>query len=311
MSEKNIPLVNEDDIERGDRGSAFKTVIKNALQRGNIKEKYLDILLTEDSLKVYNTAFTHKSANPKENYEILEHLGDVTANNILAWYFYRKFPQLNCPNGLSILSKLESKYKAKKSYSTFANNLGFWDFVSADKKSKATNRNTILEDVFESFIGASELLLDTYFMIGVGNNILYDVMKSLLDEENISLKFEDISTSRTRIKEFIDKLNSLNKLNKLGRESKYRYETLEDIQKKDNKIIRKFTLTLFMTLFYIDENGKTIIIEDKPLGKGTAFKKADAEEEAAKNGLNYILNVLKIPELRTEINDDLHLQCQF
>ena len=38
----------------------------------------------------YAKAFTAASANPDQNYEIFEQLGDVSANKFIVWYAYQR-----------------------------------------------------------------------------------------------------------------------------------------------------------------------------------------------------------------------------
>ena len=87
-------------IYQGTRGTPFKALITGLMERGNLKDKYVGILTNDQNMKKFSKAFTAASANSKENYEILEQLGDVSANKFIVWYAYRRFPQLNCPLGV-------------------------------------------------------------------------------------------------------------------------------------------------------------------------------------------------------------------
>lgn len=200
-----------DNIYKGSRGADFVNMIKNVLVRGNIKEKFIDKLLSKDAIGLYNIAFTHKSADPENNYEFLELLGDISANRNIVWYFSNRFPEINCPQGTDVLSRLKIKYISKKTYGNIGKRMGFWDFVTIDKKLREVAMIKTLEDVFEAFIGATEKVMDAKFTIGVGTSITYDIIKSFLDEMNISLDYDSLYDPKTRLKEFIDRYNSSDK----------------------------------------------------------------------------------------------------
>ena len=85
------------EIFKGTRNDSFKRLIIDLLKRGNLRQKYIDSLTDMESLQQYDKAFTAPSANPEENYEIFEQLGDLSINKFIVWYAYRRFPQLDCP----------------------------------------------------------------------------------------------------------------------------------------------------------------------------------------------------------------------
>ena len=55
-------------IIKGDRSEKFKYMIENLLKKCNIKNKYINILVSDSSMKIYNNAFTSNSANLDENF---------------------------------------------------------------------------------------------------------------------------------------------------------------------------------------------------------------------------------------------------
>ena len=73
-------MLDEDmEIYYGSRGEDFQNMIKNILKKANLKEHYVNILLTDENLKEYGNAFTSDSADPINNYQIYEKLGDLSA----------------------------------------------------------------------------------------------------------------------------------------------------------------------------------------------------------------------------------------
>ena len=83
----------------GSRGADFKGLIVSLLERGRLKPKYTDSLTSGESLKAYGQAFTAASADPVDNYERFEQIGDVTANKFIVWYAYKRFRSLIVPKG--------------------------------------------------------------------------------------------------------------------------------------------------------------------------------------------------------------------
>ena len=211
MSYKNTTPVMSSVIYNGTRGVPFKTLIYGLMERGNLKDKYINVLTNDDNMKKFSKAFTAASANKNENYEIYEQLGDVSANKFIVWYAYQRFPQLECPLGVKVVARLRINYGAKNSFAEIADNLGFWPYISAaedgtDRSAKYRTRHKkdLLEDVFEAFIGCTEQILDNQYRPGVGYGVVYDIMKNIFDAIPISLKFQDLYDAKTRMKELFD-----------------------------------------------------------------------------------------------------------
>lgn len=184
--------------------------LKQILAPAQLKEQYLNILLNREDL--YLQALTSASFDAKNNYEIFELIGDSTANKFLTWYFFRRFPQLNCPQGVKVLARLKINYASKKTFSKIADKLGFWPFIRASAQQKEGERNSLLEDSFEAFIGLTEMLLDEHFKIGVGFAVVNDILTSVFDKMPISLEYEDLYDAKTRLKELFDINNQLGTL---------------------------------------------------------------------------------------------------
>jgi dsRNA-specific ribonuclease len=252
-------------IYQGIRGQQFLDKIKSILsKRGKLKEKYFDLIFDDNNIKLYNIAFTHKSADPIYNYEFLETLGDATANCSIIWYLSRRFPQINCPDGVKILARLKILYVSKKKFQELAKKLNLWDFVTCDMKTRTTDMNKTLEDVFESFIGVTQKILDESIRKGVGNAICYNIIKSLFDEISISLEYNDLFDSKTILKEIVDGFKD-----KLGQIS---YESRQDPE-----------TSLFSVNVLRSVSGNKQLI-----GIGNSENPLIAEEEAIKSAISYI-----------------------
>jgi dsRNA-specific ribonuclease len=265
-------------IYLGSRNEDFKNFIYSLCKKGKLVPKYLDFLTNEESLCQYSKAFTASSADQVNNYEIFEQLGDTTANKFLVWYFNRRFPFLNNADGVKVIARLRINYGARASFQSIAKSLGFWDFISASEEDRSRNMKKLLEDVFEAFVGVTEYLLDNHFREGVGYAIVYTILKSIFDNMNISLKYEDLFDAKTRLKELCDMYKTqLTNLN-------YKYE--KDIQ------------TNLVT--------STVFLNNIEIASGTASLKIDAEQRAAKTAI-IILNkkgfVKQIPHIYSTFRD--------
>lgn len=244
------------------RNKDFENFILSILK--NIK--FLEELkLDESDMYIYSKAFT----DPKlslENYDLLETLGDNTVNKCVLWYISNRFPQLNCPEAIDILTRLKISIIKSSSYSKLAEKLGFKSFISFNKINY--NLESILEDVFEAFFAATEIVIDKKYKKGMGFIVCYKLIAFILNQENYSLKYEDLVDAKTRLKELIDSYKM----------TKIKYKTHRDINKYYSTIYE---------LKEINRNEK-IITEEIPFRiKGIGNDKKEAEQDVSQKFLNY------------------------
>ena len=257
-------------IYNGSRGDDFREMIVNVLKLGKMSPKYFDILTSEKSIREYDKVFTSSSADVKNNYQIYEILGDSTANKCIVWYFYRRFPQLHCSEGVKVIARLKINYVGKKEFATIGENLGFWNYITATVEERNIKRKSLLEDVFEAFVGVTEYLLDEHFQVGVGYSIIYDIFENIFDKKDISLRYDNLYDSKTRLKEYFDTHQELGKLI---------YITDKDIE-----------TNIFVSNLVTDTN------RGRVLGTGRATNKGDAEQIAAQAAINRFGYIKEIPD---------------
>lgn len=146
------------------------------------------------------TAFTHTSyANEHRLLKIshnerLEFLGDAVLQLIISEYLYTKYPKR--PEG--DLSKLRSMIVREESLAGFARDCQFDQFIKlgrGEEKSGGRNRDTILGDLFEAFLGA--LLLDKG--VEAVKNFLYQVMIPKVEAGD----FERVTDYKTKLQELL------------------------------------------------------------------------------------------------------------
>lgn len=194
----------------------FKKLIIKMLKMGNLGSRYIKELLTKEAMQEYSKAFTALSADPVNNMEVYELLGDSTGNKFIVWYMFRRFPQLNCPLGVKIIARLKINYGSKREFYKIAEQLDFWRFISAAEdlqadgvtdaklKDRAHRKKELLEDTLEAFLGCTEYLLDKKYCNGVGYAIVYDILTTIFDKKRISIKYEHLIDAKTRLKELFD-----------------------------------------------------------------------------------------------------------
>ena len=254
------------DIYKGVRGERFKKCIKALLKRGKLDSKSIDKFTSDECMQLFDQAFTACSANGSNNYEMFEQLGDVTANKFIVWYMYRRFPQLYTTKGVKVVARLRIKYGARQSFSEVGSSLGFWDFISAAQEDRDRKKKDLLEDCVESFVGVTEFIVDKYSMCGVGNAVVYEILKSIFDEIQISLKYEDLYDSKTRLKELFDCFKT-----DLG--------TLKYTNTRDPES------GIFTACARISNS---VNLKAGVIGSGGATKLKDAEQKAAASALRYM-----------------------
>ena len=254
-------------VQLGVRGPEFKDFISRMVARGKLTEKYIDILSSVESMRVYELAFTSASADPDHSYEILELLGDVTCNRSLLWYFQRKFfPNLSSKENVKILARMKIVYASKNVFSPIALRAGFLKFISARKDDFKYNFKSLCEDALEAFFGATEHLLDTNIRNGVGGAICYDILASFLDEMVFETTYDKLLDNITRLKELGDS------------HPMFRGVPIKQIkyENKGHRKVDQFTVAITVQASLILMNEQIV-----PMAVGTGAEEQEAKANAA------------------------------
>jgi dsRNA-specific ribonuclease len=250
-------------IYNGLRDDSFKEFIKNILK--DVSPKYKKILLSDSSLSYFSTAFTHPNANFNNNYIFLRSLGHVSFQKNTVWYLSKNKIVLQDKTKLD-QSITDYKSRIIKSLGKFSEN-NIFDFISIEKKYKnyilgnTKNEEQNIQFVLEAFFGAVELILDRDFGIGVGNQVVYDLISKIFDQY-------------VELDEVIEK-DPKTKLNEIFINNKTILGTpfYEQVDYKDG--------IYYIELYQVLPNSKRILI-----GKGIDKPKRQAEKNAAKQALD-------------------------
>ena len=154
---------------------------------------FTDISLLETAFTHTSYANEHRLLNISHN-ERLEFLGDAVLQLIISEYLYTKYPKR--PEG--DLSKLRSMIVREESLAGFARDCQFDQFIKlgrGEEKSGGRNRDTILGDLFEAFLGA--LLLDKG--VEAVKSFLYQVMIPKVEAGD----FERVTDYKTKLQELL------------------------------------------------------------------------------------------------------------
>ncbi|QMU07750.1 ribonuclease III [Levilactobacillus suantsaii] len=182
-------------------------------------------------------------------YERIEFLGDAVMQLVVSNYIYRRYPQM--PQGR--LTRLRAAMVNENSFASFARECHFDQYIrlgKGEEKAQARQRDSLLCDIFESFIGA--LYLDQ----GLDSVVKFvtQVVFPKLDEG----RFDEFFDHKTELQELVQKNGSVD----------IDYRLLNE-EGPDNDLA-------FQVAVYVD---------DKLLGKGTGHSKKHAEQNAARHAL--------------------------
>jgi dsRNA-specific ribonuclease len=158
------------------------------------------------AMDAYVCAMTPGTTDPVSNYECYEILGDAAVNKSVTWYFYDRYPQLRCARGVRYLARLKINTIGKEQLSRWTCQLGLDAHIRADTSQwTAAHRMGVLEDVFEAFVGVTEMRVDEVAgRRGAGYSAVYSLVARLLDPIPFVLTYEALWDPKTRLKEYFD-----------------------------------------------------------------------------------------------------------
>lgn len=191
----------------GPRDERFRSFIKLLLGKTGLKEATIELILKEE-MPTYEKVFTHRSISEVDNYEYYEWMGDQICTVTVCKYLREKFPQYQKASGVKLFSRLKINFVSKKYFSGFGQKLGFLDYISSDLLTRLSTPDSLLEDVFEAFVGATDIIFDRLVKDNAGYTPIAIFMKPLLDSCPISVGYEDLYDAKTRLKELSEYINN-------------------------------------------------------------------------------------------------------
>ncbi|TLQ20666.1 ribonuclease III [Lentilactobacillus parafarraginis] len=216
-----------------------------------------DFNIHVDDQDLLDEAFTqasyvneHRDQNLKF-YERLEFLGDAVLQLIVSEYIFTRYPKL--PQGR--LTRLRAAMVNEQSFSTFARECHFNKYIrlgKGEEKAGARDRDSLLCDIFESFVGA--LYLDQGKKVVEG--FVQQVIFPKLDEGMFA--------------EFFDHKTELQELAQEDGPVDIDYELVDEYGPENDRLFKV-----------------NVAIDHKVLGIGVGHSKKDAEQKAAQQALKH------------------------
>ena len=277
--------------------------IKKMAGIGKIKERYVNMMIAPDNIQYYVIAFVHKSYNRYNNYEIFEQLGDLSVNKFVIWHAYRKFPQINFPDGTSIAARIRITFGSKFMLGSIGRNLNFGEFILSDSNSpdiRIPALEDLIEDTFEAFMGATEFIFDKCLMKHTGYSFVYKILEGIFEiplyVPDFKLDYSILTDPVTILKELAESPDFYNvfPLENFPHENKLIYIA--------SKVSENITSTT--TVFLVYKDGRRLKI-----GSGSASTKKKSKHIAAKNSLltlerDYNLKIKDKYEELLKINEE-------
>ncbi|MFD1126172.1 ribonuclease III [Lentilactobacillus raoultii] len=184
-------------------------------------------------------------------YERLEFLGDAVLQLIVSEYIFKRYPKL--PQGR--LTRLRAAMVNEQSFSTFARECHFDRYIrlgKGEEKAGARNRDSLLCDIFESFVGALYLDQGKKVVEGFVQQVIFPKL-----DEGMFAKFFDHKTE-------------LQELAQADGPVDIDYELVDEYGPDNDRLFKV-----------------NVAINDQILGVGEGHSKKDAEQRAAQEALKH------------------------
>ena len=219
----------------------------------NLFLKKFNIKTTNKEL--YEMAFTHSSFNSDakthhHDYERLEFMGDSVLGFVVASLIFKYHPEMEEGD----MTRAKSTLVQSLSLAKFAKKLGFDEFIRAGHSlriEEASKNHNILEDIFESVIGA--------MYIDQGIEFCIDFITDVFKDDVIEYNSDDYKDYKSLLQEAM--------------QAEYResvtYKTIDEVGPPHDRTFKVI-----------------VTFNDIVLGNGIGKSKKEAEQAAAKDALS-------------------------
>ena len=228
------------------------------------KESLADDLIYSDKSEFAEyivTAFTHKTVDPQDNYELLESEGDLILKGITGPYIFKVYDDQYEFLSPDVINNVSKVYVSNDTYAKILKREGLRDFIHDYELIMKKQEKDIGGDVFEALIAAIFKTATSLYNIGEAYKIIYEIMEYYL---NKYMKTYDLSDpdAINILKNPTQYLKEL--FNKLGwGDPRYRFDIRNGMMNITNP-------------------------SNELIGKGRDKVKKKAKEKAVKNALEYI-----------------------
>ena len=160
--------------------------------------KFLEVMgIPYIDIHLFKVSFTHSCftyENKGKNYERLEFLGDSVLQYYVSKFIYEKYPEK--PEGE--LTLLRSKLVREESLARFSRELGLVGqifFGAGEEHNGGRDRNSVLADIFEAFIGAISEDCGIEYVLKILDMTIYKHVEDV--------NYDDITDFKTKLQELI------------------------------------------------------------------------------------------------------------
>lgn len=194
--------------------SDLKSFLREQLKRAYLKPEFVEEIL--QNTKDWEACFTHKSINPRANYETFEFYGDKTLNALTSDYVKKTYTDIN---NVVWLTKIFHYITSNKILAQIGFQLGIDKFIKISdefvaetmtkvniktKKEWLSSKNwsSVVEDTMEAFFGCLKLNIERLgYAKGVGFEVCSRILYSYYRETDIDISYDNIFDPITRLKE--------------------------------------------------------------------------------------------------------------
>jgi len=185
------------------RNEAFREYLREILLLyGRATKREVDKMINTRTVALFAEGLTNKEVDPVHNYEMYEKSGDRHVNALIVELIMERYPALQCANMQFAVSEIEGRMKNTTTLSAWGDAMGLLPWVSSSYQERVMNRQSLLEDAFESFIQcvryAARDCVGWAAFVNMPRNI---VSHFVYKEDKISLRLIDFRPAKTLVKE--------------------------------------------------------------------------------------------------------------
>lgn len=184
--------------------------VKSLLRIANPTPNFVErVLVQPDVAKRFENAFTHKSFDPENNYDLYRIKGEVVVNEFVAFYIFERFPRMRV---LKFITRCKHNIFNRRQLASIFLKCGLGDYlrVGEEMASKITTLKpesqehlTPLEGAAMGFFGClgDVMVNDLDLARGTFIDFAFRILRGLFDAEVVATDFETIFDPITRYKE--------------------------------------------------------------------------------------------------------------
>lgn len=171
-----------------------------------LEKDKISTLLNKETMKAWRDCFTHVTYDPEFNYETMESIGDKILSYTFKTMLFQKFPDITA----SELNNLDQHYMSTHLQSLAAAKMGLTNWLRVNGEVPKTSEK-IREDVYESFFGTIDTIMNRKYGLGFGARICMKFLERIFD-----IEFNrDIEPSKTFVFQIFERLGDRKGVNSI------------------------------------------------------------------------------------------------